>query len=103
MTPSLTLPTRAATSSKRFPLRPIYAGVCLLDNPFAIDGIYDYRIPEELESDVIPGVFVTVPFGMSNQRRLALVREVRETSEYREHKAVISVCPDQISLDEEML
>ena len=50
------------------------AGVCLLDNPFAIDGIYDYRIPEELESDVIPGVFVTVPFGMSNQRRLALVR-----------------------------
>lgn len=84
-------------------MRPIYAGVCLLDNPFAIDGIYDYRIPEELESDVIPGVFVTVPFGTANHRRLALVREVRETSEYREHKAVISVCPDQISLDEEML
>ena len=53
------------------------AGVCLLDNPFPIDGVYDYRIPEELCEDVRPGVFVTVPFGTANHRRLALVCEVR--------------------------
>ncbi|MBQ8432996.1 MAG: primosomal protein N' [Clostridia bacterium] len=80
-----------------------YAGVCLLDNPFPIDGIYDYRIPEELAEDVKRGVFVTVPFGTANHRRLALVWEVKEDSAYAEHKAIASVCPEQISLDEEML
>ena len=84
-------------------MRNSFAGVCLLENPFPIDGLYDYRIPEELDGDVIPGVFVTVPFGTANHRRLALVCEVKESSEYRELKAIISVCPDQISLDGEML
>ena len=84
-------------------MRALFAGVCLLDNPFPIDGLYDYRIPEELDGDVLPGVFVTVPFGITNQRRLALVCELRDTSQYKELKSVISVCPDQVSLDEEML
>ncbi len=81
----------------------LYAGVCLLENPFPIDGLYDYRIPEELDTDVVPGVFVTVPFGTANHRRLALVCERKETSAYKEHKSIVSVCPDQISLDAEML
>ncbi len=79
------------------------AGVCLLDNPFPIDGIYDYRIPEELAEEVAPGAFVTVPFGMSNHRRLALVREVRDHSAYKELKSIVSVCPESFSLDVEML
>ncbi len=79
------------------------AGVCLLDNPFAIDGVYDYRIPEALSDDVRPGVFVTVPFGTANHRRLALVREVRAQSQYAELKSIVGVCPDKLSLDEEML
>ena len=79
------------------------AGVCLLDNPFAIDGVYDYRVPEELCEDVRPGVFVTVPFGITNHRRLALVREVRDSSTYPELKSIVGVCPDRLSLDEEML
>ena len=68
-----------------------YAGVSLLDNPFSIDGIYDYRIPEELEREVCPGAFVTVPFGTANHRRLALVAEVKDHSKYPETKAIISV------------
>ncbi len=79
------------------------AGVCLLDNPFSIDGIYDYRVPEELISDVRPGVFVTVPFGMANHRRLALVLEVRDHSAFAELKSVVSVCPEQMALDAEQL
>jgi len=79
------------------------AGVCLLDNPFAIDGIYDYRIPEALADEVRPGVFVTVPFGTANHRRLALVCEVRDRSQYAELKAIVGVCPDKLSLDEELL
>lgn len=84
-------------------MAPRYAGVCLLDNPFHIDGIYDYRVPEELDGDVLPGTFVTVPFGTANRKRLALVTELRDTSAYKEHKAVISVCPGDLSLDAEML
>ncbi len=78
------------------------AGVCILDNPYHIDGIYDYAIPTELEDCVRGGVFVTVPFGMANRHRLALVIEVRDRSEYKELKYIHAVCPDNISLDEEM-
>lgn len=80
-----------------------FAGVSLLENPFSIDGIYDYRIPVEIEGAVHPGSFVTVPFGTANHRRMALVVEVKESSSYRETKSIIGVCPDKLSLNEEML
>ena len=80
-----------------------FAGVCLLDNPFSIDGVYDYVIPEELAGDISAGSFVTVPFGTANQRRLALVTELRDTSPYKEAKSVFSVCPEEMFLNEEML
>ncbi len=80
-----------------------YAGVSLLDNPFSIDGIYDYRIPEELERDVCAGAFVTVPFGTANHRRLGLVVEVKDRSKYPETKAIVAVCPEQLTLNREML
>ena len=83
-------------------LQPRCAGVCLLDNPFTIDGVYDYRIPEELADEVREGVFVTVPFGTSNRYALALVREVRDHSAYAELKSIVSVCPERLSLDREM-
>ncbi len=83
---------------------PTVAGVCILDNPFAIDGTYDYWIPEELAEDMRPGVFVTVPFGIRNVRRLGLVREVRMSSDYKDLKAVDAICPpERVSLDEELL
>ena len=80
-----------------------YAGVCLLDNPYSIDGIYDYVIPEELAGEISAGSFVTVPFGTANQRRLALVVELRDTSAYKEAKSIYSVCPEEMFLSEEML
>ncbi len=79
------------------------AGVSLLDNPFPIDGIYDYRIPKDLEREVRVGSFVTVPFGTANRHRIALVREVREHSELQELKSVLSVETDTLALDGEML
>ena len=79
------------------------AGICLLDNPFPIDGIYDYRIPEELDAEIRAGVFVTVPFGVANHRRLGLVVEVREETAYADLKPIFAVCPEHMALDEEML
>ncbi|MBR3895021.1 MAG: primosomal protein N' [Clostridia bacterium] len=81
----------------------LVAGVCLLENPFPIDGIYDYRIPEELAEDIHLGSFVVVPFGIANNRRTALVRELKDSSKYDDLKAVLSVCSERLSLDEEML
>ncbi len=78
------------------------AGVCILENPFAIDGIYDYLVPPHMEDEVAPGRFVTVPFGLSNRRLIALVHEVRGRSTYKELKQIEAVCPDSISLDAEM-
>ena len=48
-----------------------YAGVCLLDNPYHIDGVYDYEIPVDLWEEVTVGRFVTVPFGIRNQLRIS--------------------------------
>ena len=79
-----------------------FAGVSLLDAPFSIDGVYDYRIPIELREDVRVGAFVTVPFGTANHRRLALVRELKEETPYERTKAILSVCPEHLFLSEEM-
>lgn len=84
-------------------MRACFAGVCLLNKPYYTDGIYDYRIPEELEGSVAPGLFVTVPFGTANTPSIGVVWEFKEKSAYQELKAITSVCPDNISLDEEML
>ncbi len=81
----------------------LYAGVCLLDNPYHIDGIYDYEIPVEMGDTVREGSFVTVPFGVRNQPRLGLVAEIRETSDYKAVKMIKSRCPESIALDGEML
>ena len=80
-----------------------FAGVCLLNKPYHTDVVYDYRIPEELTDCVLPGVFVTVPFGTANTPNLGVVWELKEKSEYKELKSILSVCPDNVSLDREML
>ena len=54
-----------------------YVKVRLLDAPYFLDREYDYSVPEELFDRVRPGCFVTVPFGVSNRRRMGLVmREI---------------------------
>lgn len=85
-------------------LRLRYAGVYILGNPYAVDGLYDYEIPCEMGNGaVVPGCFVTVPFGIQNRLRVGLVAEVRETSQYKDLKLIRMRCPDSISLDGELL
>lgn len=51
-------------------LRLKYAGVYVLGNPYCVDGLYDYEIPCEMGNGaVVPGSFVTVPFGHPATRR----------------------------------
>lgn len=79
------------------------AGISLLENPYSIDGIYDYAIPPELASEIVPGAFVTVPFGTANHRRHGLVVQVKDKSDYAELKQILTVCPELIFLSEELL
>lgn len=80
-----------------------YARVYLLDAPFCIDGIYDYYIPTELRGDIVPGCFVSVPFGGGNRPKLAVVFELAETTGAKNVKALRAVVSTDISLDEKML
>ncbi len=80
-----------------------YAGVYLLDSPYFLDGIYDYFIPLEMRGEVFPGRFITVPFGKSNRRQMAIVREMRHCPDFSDIKPIDSVCADRPELSEEML
>lgn len=83
-----------------------YAKVCLTDDiPYPLDREYDYYIPSHLRSGVTRGAFVTVPFGRGNRRRLALVTRLCESPDKKELKIkpIDSVCPDSLSLDDELL
>lgn len=76
--------------------------------PTAVRGTFTYRIPEELDSDVVPGVRVEVPFGArlttgfvlrvvdAPPAELTRIREVREVLD-DEHPAFL---PDIIELCE---
>ncbi len=80
-----------------------FAGVYILDNPYHLDYMYEYRIPVALEEDIYPGVFVTVPFGPSNHRRLGVVWELRETQGRKELKGIELVSPEHMALDSGMM
>ena len=80
-----------------------YAGVYLLDSPYFLDGIYDYFIPVDLRGEVFEGRFVTVPFGKSNRRQMAVVHELRHCPQFGDIKPVEAVCVDRPALTEEML
>ena len=83
----------------------LFAGVHLLDAPYAIDHVYDYLIPSALADVVHSGSFVTVPFGRGNRKKLALVVRITDTCEYPQVKPLenvsierCSLSPDQLSL-----
>ena len=84
-------------------MTPSYAGVYLLDAPFAIDRVYDYLIPRSLCDVVHRGSFVTVPFGNGNRKHLALVSEVKDTSPFPKHKPILAVSTDRLALSEHMM
>ncbi len=80
-----------------------YAGVYLLDNPYSIDERYDYFIPCDMRGELSRGSFVTVPFGRSNRRQMALIVSFSHVPSYKDAKPVESICLDRVPLTEEMI
>ena len=80
-----------------------FAGVHLLDVPFAADRMYDYYIPPDLRDTAVPGAFVVVPFGGGNRRQSAVVVELHAYVELKKAKPILSVQTDVCPLNAEQL
>mgnify|MGYP003309043319 CR=1 FL=1 len=67
--------------------------------------IYDYFIPLHLRDSIRPGDFVTVPFGNSNKREIALVISLKDfpDNDTVKCKPILSICDKRLSLSQEML
>ena len=48
---------------------------------YAIDKPYDYWIPKELEKELVPGIWLLVPFGSGNRETDGIVLSIREEGE----------------------
>ena len=51
----------------------MYCSVILRGAVRETDRQYTYKIPEDLETKVVPGSFCNVPFGFGNKTRTAVV------------------------------
>ena len=85
----------------------MYCSVILRGATKQIDRPFTYRIPEELAASVLPGSMVTVPLGLSNSQRYAVVIELNVDFEgdpdiVKDISSVVSgrpvLNPDQIAL-----
>ena len=85
-----------------------YAGVHILKSPYHIDNVFDYFVPTYLREELKVGDFVTVPFGTSNVREIALVVSLKDfpqeidSSRKPSYKPIHSICDKILSLSEEM-
>ena len=86
-----------------------YCGVHILDNPFSVDGVFHYFVPAHMADAVIPGAFVTVPFGRANRKQVAVVVSVGDASALPPKltpdlvKPVEGVCRERLFLSEAQL
>ena len=86
-----------------------YCGVHILDNPFSVDGVFHYYIPDDIADTVIPGAFVTAPFGRGNRKLLGVVVEIGDISILpdrflaRQIKSIDSVCHKNLFLSPRQL
>ncbi len=78
------------------------AGVRILELPRAADKVYDYAVPEEMQSRIRVGSLAAVPFG-AQKRRTALVVTLSDTSEYESLKPLTLLADDRYSLTPEQL
>ena len=55
---------------------PLYAAVHILDISYPADRPYTYRLEPGAEDEIVPGCFVSVPFGGGNRERIGYVSSV---------------------------
>lgn len=63
-----------------------YAEIIVDISTQALDRIFTYGIPEELEQEVTVGCQVGIPFGSGNRERKGYVMRIKDTPDYEESK-----------------
>jgi len=81
------------------------AKIAVEKTAYHFDRLFDYAVPQKLESKVVPGVRVMVPFGAGSRRRQGMVYETAESGEVSGAalKSIISVLDDGPILGDELL
>ncbi len=79
-----------------------YAHVYVFDVPYAIDKLYDYRVPEALRGELRIGDVVTVPFGGGERRSHAVVASMSDTASYDAPKPILSILDRRYQLPTEL-
>ena len=67
----------------------MFARIAVSAANYAIDKPYDYLVPEQYQSSILPGMRVFVPFGKGNRVSEGVVLSVAETSDYPDCKEII--------------
>ena len=65
---------------------PAYANVIIDISHEKVDRVFQYRIPEALREQIVPGVQVTIPFGKGGTLRTGVVVELCDTASWEEEK-----------------
>lgn len=83
----------------------VYAGVIVDISLEKLDRVFDYKIPEQLQEKVYPGVLVWVPFGMGNRRIKGYVVSLADTCDYEESKvkSILSLCDGSIPVEGQLI
>ncbi len=82
-----------------------YASVRLLDSPFHLDKLYDYRVPESARDLIRTGSFVVLPYGNGNRRLIGVVCGFSDSVSYNEDriKPIDRIASERLFLDGEMM
>lgn len=80
-----------------------YANVIVDISHEKLDKTFQYRIPESLEEEVVPGVQVEIPFG--NRKMKGYVIELTDTPEYdvTKLKDILAVAQDGIAIESQLI
>lgn len=81
----------------------MFISVVLHNSTRGYDRFYDYKVPKDLESFVIPGIRVLVPFGKGIRLREAFVMEVKAESSIKGIKEICQVIDESPVLIPELL
>ena len=76
----------------------MFAEVIINNNAKALNRVFDYEVPEELEKDIFVGARVLVPFGRGSKLGDGFVITLKDKSEFA-NKPIEKIVPD-LSLDE---
>ncbi|MGN0163921.1 MAG: hypothetical protein ACI4EA_10160, partial [Candidatus Ornithomonoglobus sp.] len=82
----------------------MYAGVIVNQPARAVDRVFDYRIPQELEGDVRPGSRVLVQFTKGNIEMEGFVLHVSESTDVKRGiKSIIRLSTEEPAFRENMV